>query len=176
VGEIRDQETAEIAFKAASTGHMVVSTLHTNDAPSTIIRLTEIGIAPYIITSTLNLVVAQRLVGKICDFCKIAVEVPAAVLVNLGVDPNDVHEYKTFKGRGCNECNHSGIKGRAAIYELFPMTEKMKEAVLKGASTGQLRYLARELGLRTLRRSALLKLKKGVTTVEEVLNASVKDM
>ena len=175
VGEIRDYETAEIAFKAASTGHMVVSTLHTNDAPSTIIRLTEIGVAPYIITSTLNLIVAQRLVGRICENCKTANDVPAPVLINLGIEPADVSSYKIYKGRGCRDCNNTGIKGRAAIYELFPMTEKIKDAVLNGSSTSQLRSLARELGLRTLRRSALLKLKAGITTVEEVLNSSVKD-
>ncbi len=176
VGEIRDQETAEISFKAASTGHMVVSTLHTNDAPSTIIRLTEIGVAPYIITSTLNLIVAQRLVGRICDTCKAPIEIPAQVLLGLGVDADEVSNYKTFKGRGCRDCNNSGIKGRAAIYELFPMTEKIKDAILRGANTSQLRILARELGLRTLRRSALLKLRLGITTVEEVVNSSVKDV
>lgn len=175
VGEIRDQETAEIAFKAASTGHLVVSTLHTNDAPSTVIRLTEIGIPPYIITSTLNLIVAQRLVGKICEGCKVPIEVPAQTLLNLGADPEDIPNYKLFKGRGCAQCNNTGIRGRAAIYELFPMTEKIKEAILKGASTGQLRYLSKELGLKTLRRSGLLKLKKGITTIEEVLYTSVKD-
>lgn len=176
VGEIRDIDTAEIAFKAASTGHLVVSTLHTNDAPSTVIRLTEMGVAPYIITSTVNLIVAQRLVGKICEACKIPVEVPAQTLLNLGVVPTEVDDYKIFKGRGCASCNNTGIKGRTAIFELMSMSEKIKEAILKGASTGQLRYLAREQGMRTLRRSALLKLKRGLTTIEEVLNASVKDV
>lgn len=175
VGEIRDLETAEIAFKAASTGHLVVSTLHTNDAPSTVIRLTEIGIQPYVITSTVNLVVAQRLVGKICESCKIPVEISPQNLINIGVPQNEVAEYKIYKGKGCSSCNNTGIKGRLAIYELLPMTEKIKDAVLKGANQAQLRFLARELGLRTLRRSALLKLKRGVTTFEEVLNSSVKD-
>lgn len=175
VGEIRDLETAEIAFKAASTGHLVVSTLHTNDAPSTVIRLTEIGIQPYVITSTVNLVVAQRLVGKICEACKAPVEMPAQNLINIGVPPNEVGEYKLYKGKGCGTCNNTGIKGRLAIYELLPMTEKIKDAILKGANQAQIRFLARELGLRTLRRSALLKLKRGVTTFEEVLNSSVKD-
>ncbi|WII72010.1 type IV-A pilus assembly ATPase PilB [Bdellovibrio sp. 22V] len=175
VGEIRDLETAEIAFKAASTGHLVVSTLHTNDAPSTVIRLTEMGVAPYIITSTVNLIVAQRLVGKVCESCKAPVEVPAQTLLNLGVPQAEVGDYKLFRGKGCANCNNTGIKGRTAIFELMHMNEKMKEAILKGASTGQLRYLAREQGMRTLRRSALLKLKRGVTTIEEVLNASVKD-
>lgn len=176
VGEIRDLETAEIAFKAASTGHLVVSTLHTNDAPGTVIRLTEMGVAPYIITSTVNLIVAQRLVGRVCESCKAPVEVPAQTLINLGVAATDVGEYKLFRGKGCANCAGTGIKGRAAIYELMSMNEKMKEAILKGASTGQLRYLAREQGMRTLRRSALLKLKRGITTIEEVLNASVKDI
>ncbi|MGZ3768059.1 MAG: type IV-A pilus assembly ATPase PilB [Bdellovibrio sp.] len=175
VGEIRDLETAEIAFKAASTGHLVVSTLHTNDAPATVIRLTEMGVASYIITSTVNLIVAQRLVGKICESCKSPREVPPQTLINLGVSPGEVGEYKICYGKGCANCNNTGIKGRAAIYELMQMNEKMKEAVLKGASTGQLRFLAREQGMRTLRRSALLKLKRGITTIEEVLNASVKD-
>lgn len=176
VGEMRDLETAEIGFKAASTGHLVVSTLHTNDAPATIVRLTEMGVAPYIITATVNLIVAQRLVGKICENCKAPLDVPAQTLVNLGIHPDEIGEYQLFKGRGCATCNGSGIKGRAAIYELMPMTEKLKEAILKGASAGQLRFLAREQGMRTLRRSALLKLKRGVTTIEEVLNSSVKDV
>lgn len=176
VGEIRDLETAEIAFKAASTGHMVVSTLHTNDAPATIVRLTEMGVASYIITATVNLIVAQRLVGKICENCKTQIEVPAATLMNLGIDEKEVHEYKIFKGRGCATCNGSGIKGRAAIYELMAMTETIKEAILRGVSASELRNLAREEGMRTLRRSALLKLKRGITTIEEVLNSSVKDI
>ena len=175
VGEIRDLETAEISFKAASTGHMVVSTLHTNDAPSTIVRLTEIGIAPYIITATVNLIVAQRLVGRVCESCKQPVEVPAQSLINLGVSQEEIGEYRLFKGQGCANCNNTGIKGRMAIYELLPMTEKIKEAILKGASAGQIRFIAREIGMKTLRRSALLKLKRGQTTIEEVLNASVKD-
>jgi type IV pilus assembly protein PilB len=176
VGEIRDLETAEIAFKAASTGHMVVSTLHTNDAPATIVRLTEMGVASYIITATVNLIVAQRLVGKICENCKIQIEVPPATLMNLGIDEKEVHEYKIYKGRGCATCNGSGIKGRAAIYELMAMTETIKEAILRGVSASELRNLAREEGMRTLRRSALLKLKRGITTIEEVLNSSVKDI
>jgi type IV pilus assembly protein PilB len=176
VGEIRDLDTAEIAFKAASTGHLVVSTLHTNDAPSTVIRLTEMGIPTYIITSTINLIVAQRLVGRICEACKVPIEVLKDVIIDLGVAPEDVGEYKLFKGRGCATCNGTGIKGRAAIYELMSMTEVMKEAILKESSTSELRVLCREQGMRTLRRSALLKLKRGITTIEEVLNASIKDM
>lgn len=175
VGEIRDLETAEIAFKAASTGHMVVSTLHTNDAPATISRLLEMGIAPYIITSTLNLVVAQRLVGKICESCKEPVEVPEAALIAIGVPKGDIPRFQINRGKGCGNCNNTGIKGRQAIYEVMPMTEKIKLAILRNASTTELRQIARDTGVRTLRRSALLKLARGQTTIEEVINASVKD-
>ncbi len=175
VGEIRDLETAEIAMKAASTGHLVVSTLHTNDAPQTIIRLTEMGVAPYIITSTLNLIVAQRLVGKVCENCKAPIEVAAQTLIDLGVDASEVKDYQLFKGRGCPTCNGIGIKGRIAIFELMEMTPKMRDVILKGGSSEELRILARQEGMRTLRRSALLKLKRGQTTIEEVLNTSVKD-
>lgn len=175
VGEIRDLETAEIAFKAASTGHLVVSTLHTNDAPSTIVRLTEMGIQNYLITSTVSLVVAQRLVGRVCENCKHPIEVNSQALVNLGVEPNEIGDYQLAKGKGCSFCNNTGIKGRLAIYELMPITEKVKDAVIKGASSNDLRRLARVEGMRTLRRSALLKLKRGQTTIEEVLGASVKD-
>lgn len=176
VGEIRDYETAEIAFKAASTGHLVVSTLHTNDAPATIIRLTEMGVAPYLITSTITLIVAQRLVGRNCDNCKAPIQVNPQVLVDLGVDPNEVSSYKLMRGKGCNSCNGSGIRGRIAIFELMKFTPKLREAVLRGASTAELSRLAREEGMRTLRRSALIKLKRGETTIEEVANSSVKDV
>lgn len=175
VGEMRDLETAEIGFKAASTGHMVVSTLHTNDAPSTIVRLVEMGIAPYIIASTLNLVVAQRLVGKICESCKEPQTVEDKVLLDLGVSPQDVSKYKVFHGKGCLACNDTGIKGRMAIYELMPMTELIKQAVLRKANGSELRALCTKAGYRTLRSSALLKLARGQTTIEEVVNASVKD-
>jgi type IV pilus assembly protein PilB len=175
VGEIRDLETAEIAMKAASTGHLVVSTLHTNDAPQTVIRLTEMGVAPYIITSTVVLMVAQRLVGKVCESCKTPLEVNPQTLIDLGVPSEEVKDYKLFKGRGCTTCNGTGIKGRLAIFELMLMSEKIKEAILKGASSGELRNLARAEGMKTLRRSALLKLKRGETTIEEVLNTSVRD-
>lgn len=175
VGEIRDLETAEISFKAASTGHMVVSTLHTNDAPTTITRLTEMGVAPYLITSTLNLVVAQRLVGRICESCKEPVKLPDETLLSLGVEAADIPKYQIHKAKGCNACNNTGIKGRLAIYELMPINQKVKEAILSGAGAAELRNICRALGLRTLRRSALLKLARGQTTVEEVINSSVRD-
>lgn len=175
VGEIRDLETAEISFKAASTGHLVVSTLHTNDAPTTVTRLTDMGVAPYLITSCINLVVAQRLVGRVCESCKEPIQVPEQTLLNIGVPKADIPKYTLFKGKGCTTCNGTGIKGRLAIFELMPMTSKIKEMVLKNSSAAELRNACRELGLKTLRRSALLKLMRGQTTIEEVLNASVRD-
>jgi type IV pilus assembly protein PilB len=120
--------------------------------------------------------VAQRLVGKICESCKVPLEVAPEVLISLGVDEKDVAEYNIFRGRGCNTCNGTGIKGRIAIFEIMRMTERIKECVLKGGTAGDLRILAKSDGLRTLRRSALLKLKRGETTIEEVLNASIKDV
>jgi type IV pilus assembly protein PilB len=175
VGEIRDLETAEIAMKAASTGHLVVSTLHTNDAPQTVSRLTEMGIAPFIVASTVTLIVAQRLVGKNCENCKVPIEVDKQTLLDLGIEESEIPEYKIFKGKGCASCNGMGIKGRSAIFELMRMNEAMKEAIIRGASSQELRNLARQQGMRTLRRSALLKLKRGITSIEEVLNASVRD-
>ncbi|MCS6838960.1 MAG: type IV-A pilus assembly ATPase PilB [Bdellovibrionaceae bacterium] len=176
VGEIRDLETAEIAAKAASTGHLVVSTLHTNDAPQTVTRLIEMGVAPYVITSTINLIVAQRLIGKICDTCKVLQKVPDQVLLDLGADYAELGEYKIFSAKGCNVCHGSGIKGRIAIFELLVMSDSIKEAVLKGASANELRIIAKKEGMRTLRRSALLKLKRGQTTIQEVINSSVRDV
>jgi type IV pilus assembly protein PilB len=175
VGEIRDLETAEIAAKAASTGHLVVSTLHTNDAPQTIARLTEMGVPAYVVSSTVNLIVAQRLVGRNCEACKVPVTVIPQMLIDLGVEPAEVGDYKLMKGRGCAICNNTGIKGRIAIFELMRMTEKIKEAILKGASANEIRILARNQGMRTLRRSGLLKLKRGETTIDDVIATSMKD-
>lgn len=176
LGEIRDLETAEIAFKAASTGHLVVSTLHTNDASSTIVRLKEMGVATYLISSTVNLIVAQRLVGRVCETCKEPITVPDETLINLGVAKADIPKFKLMKGKGCMACANTGIKGRLAIYELLPMTDQIKNLVLENGSANQIRNASRELGLKTLRRSALMKLARGQTTVEEVLNSSVSDV
>lgn len=175
VGEIRDLETAEIAAKAASTGHLVVSTLHTNDAPQTIARMVEMGVAPYVVTSTVSLIVAQRLVGKICESCKVPHDVQPQVLMDLGIDAKEIGTFQIYQGRGCPICNGTGIKGRIAIFELMKMSEKIKDCVLGGGSANQLRVMARQEGMRTLRRSAILKLKRGETTIQEVLNASVRD-
>lgn len=175
LGEIRDLETAEIGFKAASTGHMVVSTLHTNDAASTITRLLEMGIPSYLITSTINLVVAQRLMGRICESCKEPIRVPEGTLTNLGVSLEEIPKYQIYKAKGCNACNNTGIRGRMAIYELMPLNEQIKDSILRGANSNELRQISRNLGFRTLRRSALLKLARGITTIEEVINCSIKD-
>lgn len=175
VGEIRDLETAEIAFKAASTGHMVVSTLHTNDAATTITRLVEMGIAPYLITSTISLVVAQRLMGRLCESCKEPNNVPEATLIHLGIAKEDIPKYSIYKARGCSACNNTGIRGRMAIYEILPMNEEVKDTLLRTTSASELRQISRKLGLRTLRRSALLKLARGLTSIEEVINSSIKD-
>ncbi|MBY0451469.1 MAG: Flp pilus assembly complex ATPase component TadA, partial [Bdellovibrionaceae bacterium] len=175
LGEIRDLETAEIGFKAASTGHMVVSTLHTNDAATTITRLLEMGIPSYLITSTINLVVAQRLMGRICESCKEPVRVPEQTLTNLGVSVEEIPKYQIYKAKGCNACNNTGIRGRMAIYELMPLNEQIKDSILRGANSNELRQISRNLGFRTLRRSALLKLARGITTIEEVINSSIKD-
>lgn len=175
LGEIRDLETAEIGFKAASTGHMVVSTLHTNDAATTITRLLEMGIPSYLITSTINLVVAQRLMGRICESCKEPVRVPEQTLTNLGVAVEEIPKYQIYKAKGCSACNNTGIRGRMAIYELMPLNEQIKDSILRGANSNELRQISRNLGFRTLRRSALLKLARGITTIEEVINSSIKD-
>ncbi len=177
VGEIRDLVTAEIAYKAASTGHLVVSTLHTNDASSTVSRLLDMGVAPYMVAEATSLVIAQRLVKRVCTKCGTDHKVAPEVLINLGVPESEVHEFNQLRrGEGCNMCNGTGMKGRVAIFEVMRMTAAVKEAIFKGASPLQLKRMAIENdNMRTLRGSALLKLKKGLTTVEEVLNTSVRD-
>lgn len=176
VGEIRDLETAEVAFKAASTGHLVVSTLHTNDAASTMSRLVEIGVEPYIVAEATTIVVAQRLLRRNCAKCAIDHQVPREVLKKIGVLDSEIGHYtKLKKGEGCEECGGSGLKGRMAIFEMMTMTAKVKEAIYKNASPIEIKRMAIEDGMRTLRKAALLKLKAGLTTVEEVLNSTVAD-
>jgi len=177
VGEIRDVETAEVAYKAASTGHMVVSTLHTNDAASTMSRLVEIGVEPYIVAEATTIVVAQRLVRRNCGKCSVEHQVPREVLKKIGVPDNEMNLYvKLKKGEGCEECGGSGLKGRLAIFEMMTMTAGVKEAIYKGGSPLEIKRMAIQDGMRTLRKAALLKLKAGLTTVEEVLNATVADV
>lgn len=175
VGEIRDLETAEIAFKAASTGHLVLSTLHTNDAPTTISRLLDMGVQPYLITSTVSLIVAQRLAGRICEKCKVPHSVEDQVLLSAGARPEEVQDYKVMKGEGCSVCNGSGVKGRVAIYELMQMSTPLREIILKEGSPVEVRKAAMRGGMKSLRQAALRKLKDGYISLEEVLTVTVHD-
>jgi type IV pilus assembly protein PilB len=174
VGEIRDFETAEIAVKAALTGHLVLSTLHTNDAPSTINRLMNMGIEPFLVASSLNLVCAQRLVRRICTNCKIDDPMPPAALVNVGFSPELAEMVVPKKGKGCEKCNRTGYKGRVGLYEVMDITEELRELILVGASALELRRKAIEEGMITLRGSGLRKITDGVTTLEEVVRETVK--
>jgi type IV pilus assembly protein PilB len=175
VGEVRDFETAEIAVKAALTGHLVLSTLHTNDAPSTISRLLNMGVEPFLVTASVNLILAQRLARKICGECRQEVEANVKALLDLGVKPEVAQTLKVFKGAGCRACSNTGYKGRIAVYEVMPFTETLKELVLQGASTAELKAEMIRQGVKTLRLSGIQKLVEGITTVEEVLRISVAD-
>jgi len=173
VGEIRDFETAEIAVKAALTGHLVLSTLHTNDAPSTISRLMNMGIEPFLVASSVNLICAQRLVRRVCKSCAQAVALPPAALTKIGYSSDEAKVVTPMKGTGCEKCNNTGYKGRVGLYEVMPITDEIKELVLVGASGLELRRRAIELGMITLRQSGLRKIKDGLTTLEEVLRETV---
>ena len=168
VGEIRDFETAETAVKAALTGHLVLSTLHTNDAPSTISRLLNMGIEPFLVTASLVMICAQRLVRKICKDCKAPFEVAPTALVDLGFSEEDAKIVQVMKGKGCKTCNGTGYKGRIGIYEIMPLSDELKEAVLQGFSTAELKREAMRLGMKTLRQAGLVKVRNGMTTIEEV--------
>jgi type IV pilus assembly protein PilB len=174
VGEIRDFETAEIAVKAALTGHLVLSTLHTNDAPSTINRLMNMGIEPFLVASSLNLVCAQRLVRRICKNCSEPHPSPPEALMQAGFNAEDASTVVPNKGKGCEKCNNTGYKGRVGLYEVMEITEELRELILVGASGLELRRKAVEEGMITLRGSGLLKVKLGVTTIEEVVRETVK--
>jgi type IV pilus assembly protein PilB len=174
VGEIRDFETAEIAVKAALTGHLVLSTLHTNDAPSTINRLMNMGIEPFLVASSLNLVVAQRLVRRVCSNCKVEDPLPATALEQIGFSTADIGSFTPFKGSGCEKCNKTGYKGRVGLFEVMEITDELRELILVGASALELRRKAIEEGMVTLRGSGLMKIKEGVTTLEEVLRETVR--
>ena len=176
VGEVRDLETAQIAVKAALTGHLVLSTLHTNDAPSTVDRLINMGVEPFLLTSSINLIVAQRLVRRICNQCKAPVEVSPEALINIGVDPAEVAAgFATFQGKGCDNCNTTGYRGRIAIYEVMVIHEALKEQILRGISASDLKREAVKLGMSTLRSSALKKVQEGLTTIEETVRVTDTD-
>ena len=175
VGEIRDFETAEIAIKAALTGHLVLSTLHTNDAPSTVSRLLNMGVEPFLITASLNAVVAQRLCRRICEECKVDVTVNPQTLIDLQMSPDQIEGAKIKRGEGCHNCSETGYKGRVAVYEVMTMHDELKEMLLNGASTAELKSEAVRLGMRTLRQSAIRKMLEGMTTADEVARVSAAD-
>jgi type IV pilus assembly protein PilB len=175
VGEVRDLETAEIAVQASLTGHMVFSTLHTNDAPATVTRLRDMGLPPFLITATLEAVLAQRLVRKICKDCCEQTMPDSETLALLGLAPDDVVDKKFFRGRGCASCNNTGFKGRIGIFEYLVMNDELRELINRGVSTDKIRDLAIRTGMHTLRKSGLEKVFGGITTIEEVIRETVSE-
>ncbi len=175
IGEIRDFETAEIAVKAALTGHLVLSTLHTNDAPATINRLLNMGIEPFLVASAVNLITAQRLARRVCSECKEKEDIPIHALIAAGVPADEAPEYVCYRGRGCGTCNNTGFKGRVGFYQVMPMLEPIRELILNGANTAEIKRESIRLGIKTMRQSGLTKVKEGVTSLEEVLRVTVSD-
>jgi type IV pilus assembly protein PilB len=175
IGEIRDFETAEIAVKAALTGHLVLSTLHTNDAPATINRLLNMGIEPFLVASAVNLITAQRLARRVCAECKEPEEIPVQALIDAGVSPDEAPSYVCYRGKGCPVCNNTGYKGRVGFYQVMPMLDEIRELILNGANTAEIKRETMRLGIKTMRQSGLTKLKEGVTSFEEVLRVTIAD-
>lgn len=175
VGEIRDYETAEIAVKAALTGHLVLSTLHTNDAPSTINRLLNMGIEPFLVASSTLLIMAQRLVRKICQNCKEEEKIPSQTLTDIGFSKDEAETIRCYRGRGCEVCNNTGYKGRTAIYEVMPMRDEIKKTILEGASAIEIKRMAVKFGMKTLRMSGLTKIKEGVSSMGEVVRVTLAE-
>lgn len=169
VGEIRDGETADIAIRAALTGHLVFSTVHTNDAASTINRLVDIGVPGYLVASAIRLIMAQRMVRKICNYCKEEVEGSPESLIRLGVPENEIKDFKIYKGRGCQECNNTGFSGRTGLFEIMPITLDIERMILEGKSSQEIKKYAVSEGMLTLRTAGIEKLKKGITTIDEVI-------
>ncbi len=173
VGEIRDFETAEIAIKAALTGHLVLSTLHTNDAPSTISRMVNMGIEPFLVATSVNIIQAQRLIRRVCSECKEEQDIPIPAIVEIGFSEEEAGEIKFYKGRGCQTCNDTGYKGRVGLFEVMEITDELRELIIIGASSIEIRKRAIELGMVSLRQSGLCKLREGMTTIEEVVKETV---
>lgn len=173
VGEIRDFETAEIAIKAALTGHLVLSTLHTNDAPSTVSRMVNMGIEPFLVATSVNIIQAQRLIRRICSECKEEQDIPNEALVEIGFTEEDAEEIQIYKGKGCQRCNDTGYKGRVGLFEVMEITDELRELIIIGASSIEIRKKAIELGMITLRESGLCKIRQGITTIEEVVKETV---
>jgi type IV pilus assembly protein PilB len=172
VGEIRDNETADIAVKASLTGHLVLSTLHTNDAPSTIIRLIDMGIDAYLVATSVILIAAQRLVRRICPACKEPISIPPKALLNVGFSEEEAATLKIYKGKGCPKCNNTGYKGRVALFEVMQVSPTIRDMILSGASVADIRKQSVDEGMQTLRQSGLSKIRNGVTTIEEVIRES----
>ncbi|MBW2452289.1 MAG: type IV-A pilus assembly ATPase PilB [Deltaproteobacteria bacterium] len=175
IGEIRDFETAEIGVKAALTGHLVLSTLHTNDAPATVNRLLNMGIEPFLVASAVNLITAQRLGRRICPDCKIPDAIPKDTLILAGVNEEEVDKVNASKGEGCPNCNDTGYKGRIGFYQVMPLFEELREMILSGANTAELKQASMRLGVKTMRQAALTKMCEGVTSFEEVLRCTIAD-
>ena len=175
VGEIRDYETAEIGVKAALTGHLVLSTLHTNDAPSTVTRMLNMGIEPFLVSSSLNLILAQRLARRVCENCKKELQIPLKALSDAGMKPDRLKGARLRRGKGCDECNRTGFRGRVALYEVMPVREEIKDLVLRGGSALDIKREAMRLGMKTLRQAGLTKVEEGVTTLEEILRVTAPD-
>ncbi len=173
VGEVRDKETAEIAIKASLTGHLVLSTLHTNSCSATIMRLVDMGVAPYLIATSLTCIEAQRLVRKLCDSCKEPVKHDAELFAKMGIDPRWSEGVTLYSAKGCSRCNSTGYKGRIGIIEIMPVSTQLKEAILKGANSDKLDEIAKKEGMVSLRQDALAKMRKGITTFEEVIKVTV---
>lgn len=175
IGEIRDFETAEIAVKAALTGHLVLSTLHTNDAPATINRLLNMGIEPFLVASAVNIITAQRLARRVCSECKEVEPIPAQALIDAGVPAEEAPNFVCYRGKGCPVCNSTGYKGRVGFYQVMPMLDEIRELILNGANTAEIKRESMRLGIKTMRQSGLTKLKEGVTSFEEVLRVTIAD-
>ena len=175
VGEVRDFETAEIAVKAALTGHLVLSTLHTNDAPSTINRMLNMGVEPFLVASSVNLIMAQRLARLICNNCRQPIEIPPQALLDIGAKKEEIGTFTPFHGAGCSQCNGSGYRGRIALYEVMPISEEIRDLVLNGSSAADIKRCAVSLGMKTLRQSGIGKIKEGATTVGEVVRVTMAD-
>jgi len=173
VGEIRDLETAEIAIRASLTGHLVFSTLHTNDAPSAVTRLLDMGVEPFLIAATVEAVIGQRLVRNICTHCKESYEPTDEMLMQLNLTREDVRDKTFYYGKGCEHCNNTGYRGRSAVFEIMMMTDRLRELLQQRASTSAMRQIAREQGMRTMRESGLLKIYDGTTTIEEVVRETL---
>ena len=174
VGEIRDFETADIAIKAALTGHLVLSTLHTNDAPSTIARLINMGIEPFLVSSAVRMVVAQRLIRRLCGSCKEPAKTPVQTLIDVGFAPEEAKAVTIYEARGCEKCSNTGYKGRVGLFEAMEIDEELREQVMVGASTSELRQKAKEKGMLSLRQSGIEKIKAGATSIDEVLRETTK--